>query len=106
MARFDAREVSMNNATKNCIQTLFVCILLVMLAQQFTNDTQKLVIAPVEKMVNIIKELAVDPLKKPEVRDDEIEGTDTAAPGKKGKKKGKGPQLETAMLEETILKIG
>ena len=38
-----------------------------MLAQQFTSDTQKLVIAPVEKMVNIIKQLAVDPLKKPEV---------------------------------------
>jgi hypothetical protein len=102
MARFDAREVSMNNATKNCIQTLFVCILLVMLAQQFTNDTQKLVIAPVEKMVNIIKQLAVDPLKKPEVRQDD----DAAESPSPGKKKKKGPQLETAMLEETILKIG
>merc|ERR1719171_2148551 len=81
---------------------LFVCILLVMLAQQFTNDTQKLVIAPVEKMVNIIKQLAVDPLKKPEVRQDD----DAAESPSPGKKKKKGPQLETAMLEETILKIG
>jgi hypothetical protein len=100
MARFDAKEVSMNTATKNCVQTLFVCILLVTLAQQFSNDTQKLVIAPVEKMVNIIKQLAVDPLKKPEVRQDDDE---KESPEKKGKK---GPQLETAMLEDTILKIG
>merc|ERR550514_1770967 len=51
-------------------------------------------------MVNIIKQLAVDPLKKPDLEDQE--GLDT---GKK-KKKDQGPQLETAMLETTILKIG
>jgi hypothetical protein len=69
------------------------------LANQFQQDTQRLVIAPVEKMVNIIKQLAVEPLKKPEptvTEEDEF-----GKPTKKG-----GPQLETAMLEHTIMKIG
>jgi len=45
----------------------------------------------------------VDPLKKPEVRQDDENG-ELVEKGKKKKKKG--PQLETAMLEDTILKIG
>lgn len=94
-------------ANYRMITTVFVCILLGSMSIQFQNDTQSLVIAPIEKMVNIIKQLAVDPLRKPDllvVGYDEIEdSTAKAAPAPEGRKR---PQLETAMLENTILKIG
>jgi len=67
------------------------------MAVQFQNDTQSLVIAPIEKMVNIIKQLAEDPLEPPDLDSFEEE---------EGDPKKKGPQLETTMLENTILKIG
>jgi class 3 adenylate cyclase len=99
-ARFDSKLVNQLRARNACIRTLFVCLVLCVLATQFQQDTQLLVIAPVEKMVSIIKQLAVEPLKKPEptvADEDEFEHS---------KKKAKGPQLETAMLESTITKIG
>jgi hypothetical protein len=39
----------------------------------FSKDTQTLVIAPIEKMVNIVKQLADDPLTKPEVTEEDEE---------------------------------
>ena len=52
------------------------------MAMRFQTDTQTLVIAPIEKMVNIIKQLAEDPLKKPEVflTEDEIDAQQNAKP--------------------------
>ncbi|PHJ25688.1 adenylate and guanylate cyclase catalytic domain-containing protein [Cystoisospora suis] len=64
----------------------------------FSSFTHSLVIEPIEKMVNIIKQLARDPLKRPQVS----EG-DEAVGAKKNKNESK---LETSMLENTILKIG
>ncbi|ESS35638.1 adenylate and guanylate cyclase catalytic domain-containing protein [Toxoplasma gondii VEG] len=60
--------------------------------------THTLVIEPIEKMVQIIKQLARDPLKRPQVTD-----SDEVATSKKNKNESK---LETSMLENTILKIG
>jgi class 3 adenylate cyclase len=101
-ARFERRREVREEAVKNIIKTLFVCLLLGTMAVQFQNDTQELVIAPIEKMVNIIKQLAEDPLRKPDLANfDAGEAT-----GQKKRKKNQGPQLETAMLENTILKIG
>merc|ERR1719453_452543 len=51
-------------------------------------------------MVNIVKQLADDPLKKPEIQEDD--GDEAFA---ENVKKSSG-QLETSMLETTILKIG
>merc|ERR1719235_2594727 len=50
-------------------------------------------------MVNIVKQLADDPLKKPDIQDEEDDLFDANV------KKSSG-QLETSMLETTILKIG
>lgn len=46
--------------------TIFTCIILAAGALLFQNDTQKIVITPITKMVSIIKTLADDPLQKPE----------------------------------------
>lgn len=80
----------------NMIQTTFIVFLLGMGAMAFSKDTQQLVIAPIEKMVNIVKQLADDPLTKPEVIEEEELVVKTKASS----------QLETSMLENTILKIG
>ena len=85
-------------------------VLLFVLNQQFQDDTETLVIAPITKMVTIIKQLAMDPLKKPEQVQslEEAEALMREMKGKKRKKKKKkpGPELETAVLENTILRIG
>ena len=86
-------------------------VLLFILNQQFQDDTETLVIAPITKMVTIIKQLAMDPLKKPEHVQtmEEAEDMMREIQGKKKKKrkqKKKGPELETAMLEHTIIRIG
>merc|ERR1719265_3046614 len=52
-------------------------------------------------MVNIVKQLADDPLKKPDLGEDDEE--EQLLQSKRDKSSG---QLETSMLETTILKIG
>merc|ERR1719440_2023955 len=84
----------------NMIQTTFIVFLLGFGSVSFSKDTQTLVIAPIEKMVNIVKQLADDPLKKPEIQEDE--GEEAFA---ENVKKSSG-QLETSMLETTILQVG
>ncbi|PFH38720.1 adenylate and guanylate cyclase catalytic domain-containing protein [Besnoitia besnoiti] len=64
----------------------------------FSSFTHILVIEPIEKMVQIIKQLARDPLKRPQVTDSE-----DATTSKNNRNESK---LETSMLENTILKIG
>lgn len=84
------------------LQTTFIVILLGAGAMVFSKDTQSLVIAPIEKMVSIVKQLADDPLTKPDVADEDEE----IAKKLQKKQGGGGGQLETSMLENTILKIG
>merc|ERR1711904_465356 len=83
--------------------TSFIVFLLGFGSMSFSNDTQKLVIAPIEKMVNIVKQLADDPLKKPEISQEQIDEAENVEVGQPKKSSG---QLETGMLEMTILKIG
>uniref|UniRef100_A0A0G4H167 Guanylate cyclase domain-containing protein n=1 Tax=Chromera velia CCMP2878 TaxID=1169474 RepID=A0A0G4H167_9ALVE len=99
-ARFQVQLRVRESAMWSMAVTVFIIILLGTLSMLLSQDTQNLVIAPIEKMVNIVKQLADDPLRRPDVSVSEEETN-----SKKGKKKG-GPQLETSMLEATILKIG
>ncbi|EER16553.1 conserved hypothetical protein, partial [Perkinsus marinus ATCC 50983] len=88
------------------------------------SDTQKVVIAPIEKMVNIVKQLADDPLRKPETEVDEKESKssdDGSASEESGnnerlttrrttrrlaKTGSEDKHMETTLLESTILRIG
>jgi class 3 adenylate cyclase len=100
-AKFLMRHFTEMEAKLSMGLTTFVVFLLGFGSMSFSNDTQKLVIAPIEKMVNIVKQLADDPLKKPDITpEDEAESVEVGQP-----KKNSG-QLETGMLEMTILKIG
>merc|ERR1719247_3019128 len=101
-ARFEFKQDSQADARTQLIRMAVVCFVLLTLSLQFQTDTQILVIAPIEKMVNIIKQLAEDPLRPP----DAIVVEDVVEVSRDTKKKKGGPQLETSMLENTILRIG
>eukprot|EP00921_Rhytidocystis_pertsovi_P022727 GHVQ01036273.1.p1 GENE.GHVQ01036273.1~~GHVQ01036273.1.p1 ORF type:complete len:826 (-),score=72.14 GHVQ01036273.1:4421-6898(-) len=99
-AKFQVRGKRQMEAYMGIATTVFVIIVLGTLISVFSSDTQRLVIAPIEKMVNIVKQLADDPLRKPKV----VAGVDNDE--QQGGRKKKVPQLETSVLETTILKIG
>lgn len=99
-ATFLKRQQSETEAANSMLTTTFIVFLLGVGAMVFSTDTQNLVIAPIEKMVMIVKQLADDPLAKPEV-EEEADLAGEAPPPKK-----RDGQIETSMLENTILKIG
>ncbi|KAF4660247.1 hypothetical protein FOL47_007246 [Perkinsus chesapeaki] len=127
-AKFLDRKRKQDEAKMSMLQTSMIVVLLGLGAMLFSSDTQKVVIAPIEKMVNIVKQLADDPLRKPEVEQDEQdlddsdgsenghaddhEGSSDRHSRKKGRKSKKvssatrDKEMETDMLENTILKIG
>jgi hypothetical protein len=72
--------------------TIFVAIMLVGGAIVFTNDAQKLVIEPIERMMNMVEAVAADPLR-PLHFDHEESGDVNAG------------DYETRLLETTIEKI-
>ena len=45
------------------IRTIFVCIVLVLAALMFNNDTNNLVLVPIERMMGRVTEIAKDPIK-------------------------------------------
>jgi class 3 adenylate cyclase len=101
-AKFLKRFFKEVEASRACVRTTFIILILAFASVFFSQDTQNLVVAPIEKMVNIVKQLADDPLRRPELPDEDDELA-MEGPGQKKKPTG---QLETTMLETTILKIG
>lgn len=75
--------------------TIFTCIVLAAGSIMFSDDTQKIIINPITKMVSIIKTLADDPLQKPEPPklDDPVGVTEKN-------------QMKTNELQKTIFRIG
>lgn len=71
--------------------TIFTCIILAAAFVIFSNDTEKIVIKPIQKIVEIIQTLAENPLKKP------VQPV---------QKEDSNYQMKTQMLELTIFKIG
>lgn len=54
-ARFDISEESKSGGTYQFGKTIFTCILMTMGSLMFSNDTDKIIILPITKMVGIIK---------------------------------------------------
>uniref|UniRef100_A0A0G4F3H4 Guanylate cyclase domain-containing protein n=1 Tax=Chromera velia CCMP2878 TaxID=1169474 RepID=A0A0G4F3H4_9ALVE len=107
-AKFLNLDNSRLSAGLSMLTTTFIVFLLGLGSLMFSRDTQTLVIAPIEKMVGrsvgIVKQLADDPLAKPELNDEDFDDFLQEGGGKP--KSDSSGQLETAMLENTILKIG
>lgn len=90
-ARFNKRYEKVQEAILQFLTTLFTCCVLTVASLVFSNDAQRIVIRPIQKIIEIIQRLAENPLKKPE-------------PPKKDEEMEKA-QMKTQMLELTIFKI-
>eukprot|EP00606_Chrysophyceae_sp_TOSAG23-5_P001277 GSChrysophyteH2.ASY1.ANO1.1205.1 assembled CDS len=89
-ATFSYKWLEYDNAMFSILTTLFIAVLLVVGSLIFTADTQTMVIAPIERMMNMVEAVARDPLQPLSF---DHEGT--ASTG----------EYETRLLETTIEKI-
>ena len=135
IAVYDLRNATVLEAIFSIVKTLFVMVVIAVGALVFTQDAEKLVIRPIERMTRLITALAKDPLRSMDGIKSELEGEDAAATvvevksgtsgGEKstalvtrvksavqckssGKKSSKqvAASYETALLENTMLRIG
>jgi class 3 adenylate cyclase len=91
---FDYKSVSVTSAQFGIYQTLFVLFLLVVGTFMFSSDVNRLVINPIERMVQLVQKISKDPLGQDyaAVSFDEDEGFLAG--------------METTLLLQTITKIG
>mmetsp|Transcript_31759 Transcript_31759/g.38366 ORF Transcript_31759/g.38366 Transcript_31759/m.38366 type:complete len:784 (-) Transcript_31759:812-3163(-) len=87
-AKFDLHEDSVLQAWLNIARTLFICLILGLGAMLFSRDANILVLSPIERMIKKVKDMAENPLKKQEIRDDDGD-----------------QQFETKILENAFSKI-
>eukprot|EP00929_Paragymnodinium_shiwhaense_P064891 TRINITY_DN32587_c0_g1_i1.p1 TRINITY_DN32587_c0_g1~~TRINITY_DN32587_c0_g1_i1.p1 ORF type:complete len:936 (+),score=275.60 TRINITY_DN32587_c0_g1_i1:236-3043(+) len=125
---FDLRSWTMMEAWNNVQTTGFILVLLIIGSLMFTNDANRLVVRPVEKMVNTVEAIRNDPLVAVKIADaefkaEEIRKAKQSAKGKKGLLANisaflteaatcqacQAPSketMETVVLERTIIKLG
>jgi len=89
--QFNHRYFIRDIALKSLLLTLFVSIMLLLGAMRFTADAQELVLAPIERMMNMVDVLASDPLKEVHFEN-------------KDSDEGDG-EYETKLLENTLEKL-
>lgn len=110
VAIFDIRIDSRLDAILNICKTIFVCIVLISAAIFFTKDANEYAIIPIEKMIIKVRKMAENPLKIAEERIVDI--YDLIEENSKSKtcgclcSKKKVTDYETAVLENTFVKIG
>lgn len=85
---FDLRDEEFYKNLFQILLTIFVSIMLVAGSVVFTNDAQRLVLDPIERMMNMVEAVSKDPLKPLEFQHD-----------------GSSGEYETRLLESTIEKI-
>jgi len=122
---FDMREFTRASAMYSVLTTLFVMVLLVSATLMFSADANKLVVNPVEKMINVVEQIGANPLIAMKMADEEfkIEEIKKAQLAREHKQKvtmmmkrimacqcvkdPKGSEpMETVVLEKTIIKLG
>ena len=91
-AVFDISERANEEAFLGILLTTFVIVLLAVGTMTFSRDVNNLVILPIEKMVQLVREISANPLGKDfSLSPDEIKGSDDG--------------METTLLLRTISKI-
>lgn len=90
-AIFNNQYIFRLNASNSIILTIFVGLVLVIGSVVFTDDAQRLVLTPIERMMNMVDAVAKNPLAKIEFN----HSTNGSNPG----------EYETRLLETTIQKI-
>jgi hypothetical protein len=59
---FDTRPLSKQDSLYSLITTGFICVVLCLASLGFSNDANRLVLRPVEKMINRVEIIRDDPL--------------------------------------------
>ena len=108
---FDLRYDSKLTSLLNIMRTIFICIVLTLGSIYFTKDSEKLVITPIEKMIEKVKIIARNPLAASEIHSVFHTETSFTANHSRCRDIFCRPQVntsdfETKLLETTILKIG
>jgi hypothetical protein len=62
VAIYSTKEETVLNAILSIFRTLFVCVVLSIASIMFTNDANKLVLNPIERMLEKVKLIAKNPL--------------------------------------------
>ena len=102
--RFDTSDSTVAEAQLQFATTIFTCIILTTASLTFSNDTETIVIVPIQKQIGIIKTLADDPLRMPERPT--IEEEEDIPDGGGGQKPDSNTTMRTIELEKTLFNIG
>jgi len=90
---FSMNALLRQQAYMDIITTIFVAIMMIGGAVVFSNDAERLVIKPIERMMNLVEAVATNPLAQFSFEDDNNNNGNSAG------------QYETKLLESTIEKI-
>jgi class 3 adenylate cyclase len=96
VAIFDIASESSSSAAYNILKTFFIIIVLIAASTSFVRNTRILVLDPIERMMDVVKKLADNPLASVQMSGDD------AQIRKNAKEEG----FETALLELTLSKVG
>ena len=93
----DIKAETIAGANLSIVKTIFMMFVLVGFSMLLTNDTKKLVVGPLERMMSMVKKLAKNPLGALTDDGDDAQAYDQSDPEN---------QYETVMLERSLIKIG
>lgn len=122
---FDLRPFVKTEALFNLINTLNILVLLVVMSLVFSNDANRLIVHPIERMIKNVEAIRDNPLMAMKMADEEFKAEEVAKAKKKRKKKEflkslisdlascnlcasrtNHQPMETVILEKTIIKLG
>jgi len=121
---FDLRPFTKMDAVYNLLNTLNILVLLVGVSLMFSNDANRLIVNPVERMIKRVEAIRDDPLVAMRMADDEFKAEEIIRARKKRAQKeriknavqqiatctfcstGSNAPMETVILEKTIIKLG
>jgi len=97
MVVFDKRSGSHMEAALNTAQTFFICLLLGVGAMTFSNDANKLVLMPIERMISKLEKIRNNPLAAMTIGDEEHHKEQVAA-----SRKNKNLDTEVAPTQKEV----
>jgi class 3 adenylate cyclase len=121
---FDTRPISKRDAAYSLIVTGFICVVLCMASLGFAKDANRLVLQPVEQMINRVETIRADPLIAVQMSDEEFKHEEKEKALLRAQRtrrfyktaksifncESKDVQregiMETVILEKTIIKLG
>lgn len=102
---FDRRVGSKMEAMLNTFQTLFICLLLGVGSMTFSNDANKLVLLPIERMIAKIEKIRRNPLAAMQIGEEEHRKEEEMY-GRKGARSGTANSGQSETFSETASSFG